>query len=218
MNEIDDAIGQAGREVRPEVQRSVLAQASRRKHARIALADRQLDIGISFVVAKKNVVARLLLLDQVVLERQRFLLVVDDDVVDIDRLAQQSSGLGVLGGSFQKIRPQTRAQVLRLAHVDDLTVGVLVQVHAGRGGDRLDFLVKVHGRSCRLSAAGFSSQFSVVSFQFRPRVSENPYRTANVFASSRAFKFHDPRSPAFCLESSISCAFQPLGSITSSHG
>ena len=154
VNQIDNAIRKTGREVRPEVERAVLAQAPRRKHARITLTDRQLDVGIRLVVAQKNVVARLLLLDQIVLERQRFLLVVDHDVVEIDGLAQQGPCLGVLGGAFQKVRPHPRAQVVRLAHVDDLALGVFVQIHAGRGRKSADFLVKIHAGSAGAENAG----------------------------------------------------------------
>ena len=115
MNQIDQSIRQAGGEVGTEVERAVLAQAARGEDARIALADGQLDVGISLVIAQKDVVARLLLLDEIVLERQRFLLVVDDDVVEIDGLAQQRSGLGIGAAAFQKIRAHPRAQVVGLA-------------------------------------------------------------------------------------------------------
>ena len=119
--------------------------------ARITLADGQLDVGIRLVVAQKDVVARLLLLDQVVLERQRFLLVVHDDVVEVNRLAQQRSGLGVSSRAFQKIRTHARAQAVGLAHVDDLPVGVLVEIHAGRGWQGSNFLVKIHGEATATS-------------------------------------------------------------------
>ena len=149
VNEIDDAIRQAGREVRAEVERAVLAQAARDVHARIALAHGQLDVGIGFVVAQQNVVARLLLLDEVVLERERFLLVVDHDVVEIDGLAQQRAGLGVLRRAFEKIRAHPRAQVLGLADIDDLALGVLVEIHAWRGRQSANFLMQVHAAEGR---------------------------------------------------------------------
>ena len=149
VNQIDKSIRQAGREVRSEVERAVFAQSPRRKHSGIALGDGQLDVGIRLVVAQKDVVARLLLLDEVVLERQRFFLVVDDDVVEIDRLAQQRSGFGIGRRAFQKIRPHSRAQVVGLADVDDLALGVLVEIHAGRGRQGSNFLVKVHEKQCQ---------------------------------------------------------------------
>ena len=156
VDEIDDPIGQAGREVRPEVERAVAAQAARRIDPRIALADRQLDVRVGLVVAQKDVVARLLLLDQVVLKRQRFLLVVHDDVVEVDGLAQQRSGLGIVGRALQKIGAHAGAQAVGLAHVDDLAVGVLVQIHAGRGRQSPNFLVKVHSVGAGLRVAAYT--------------------------------------------------------------
>jgi hypothetical protein len=38
------------------------------------------------------------------------------------------------------------AEIFRLAYIDDLAFGVLVEIHAGLGGDGTDFLEKVHVR------------------------------------------------------------------------
>ena len=91
MNEVHQPVRQVPRKIRTEIRRPVLAQPTRHINPRIFLA-RQLDVGIRFVVAKQNVVARLPLLDQVVLERQRFLLVIDLDKVDVARLVDQRAG------------------------------------------------------------------------------------------------------------------------------
>jgi hypothetical protein len=37
------------------------------------------------------------------------------------------------------------AQAFRLADINHFALGVFVQVHAGQGGNRADFLLKVHG-------------------------------------------------------------------------
>jgi hypothetical protein len=86
----------------------------------------------------------LALLDQVVFERQRLALVVHRDVFHIDGLAHQRSGLRVGLAGLQKIRPHPRAQILRLADVDHLAFGVLVEVAAWQGGDSADFLKQIH--------------------------------------------------------------------------
>jgi hypothetical protein len=44
-----------------------------------------------------------------------------------------------------KVGRDARAQVLGLADVDDFAFGVLVEIHAGRGGEGTDFLREVHG-------------------------------------------------------------------------
>ena len=92
VNEVHQPVRQVAGKIRTEVRRAVLAQPPRDVHARIFLR-RQLDVGIGFVVAQQDVVARLPLLDQVVLERQRFFFVVDLDEIDLARLADQRPGL-----------------------------------------------------------------------------------------------------------------------------
>ena len=83
VNQIHQPVCQAGREVRAEVQAAVLAQSPRGINPWEPLADRELDVGVTLVVAQQDVEARLLLLDQVILKRQRFLVVVNHDVFDI---------------------------------------------------------------------------------------------------------------------------------------
>jgi hypothetical protein len=43
-----------------------------------------------------------------------------------------------------KIRPHAAAQIFRLADIDDLPLGVLVEVHARIGGEGAYFLEEVH--------------------------------------------------------------------------
>ncbi len=76
---------QIARKVRTEVSGAVFAQPPRHVHARIFFAG-QLDVRIGLVVAQQDIEARLPLLDEIVLERQRLFLVVDQDVIDVARL------------------------------------------------------------------------------------------------------------------------------------
>ena len=145
VDQIDDAVGQIGREVRAVVGAAVLAQPARDVDPRPALAQRQLHIGISLVVAQQDVEARLALLDQIIFERQRLFVVGDHDVVDIDGLAHQRAGLGVFPAAFVEVAGHPAAQVLRLADVDDVAFGVLVEIHAGLGRNGADFGLQVHG-------------------------------------------------------------------------
>ena len=92
VNEMHQPVRQVAGKIRPEVSRAVFYQTPRDIHARIPLAG-QLDIRIGFVVPQQNVEARLILLDQVVLERQRLFLVVDQNVIDVARLGDQRPGL-----------------------------------------------------------------------------------------------------------------------------
>ena len=144
VDEIDDAVGEVRRKIRTVIDRTVAPQPARHVDARKALGRRELDVGIALVVAQQNVIARLLLLDQVVFERQRLALVGHDDVLDIDGLAQQAAGLGVFGGAVEKVGAHPGPQVLGLADVNDLAFGVLVEIHAGIGRQSANFLVQVH--------------------------------------------------------------------------
>ena len=97
---------------------------------------RQLDVGVGLVVAQQDVEARLALFDQVVFKCQRLALVVDDDVLDIDRLAHERAGLRILKlVGFEKVAAHARAQVFRLADIDHHALGVLVQIAARLGGN-----------------------------------------------------------------------------------
>ena len=147
VDEIDDAVGEVRGDVRTVVSAAIFTEAACDVHPRKTLAQRQFHVGIGFVIAQQNIEARLTLFDEVVFERQRFLVVGDDDVVDVDRLADQRVRFCVLPTGGTKVARHPAAQVLRLTHVDDIAFGVLVQVHAGLGGQGADFLVEIHAQS-----------------------------------------------------------------------
>ena len=69
VNQLYDAIGQIGREVRAVVAAPIFPEAPRDIDPGIGLRKSQLDVGVSLVVAKQNVEARFVLLNQVVFER-----------------------------------------------------------------------------------------------------------------------------------------------------
>ena len=52
----------------------------------------------------------------------------------LKRGLHQGAGFGVGLGGFEEVGADTGAEVLGLADVDDLTVGVFVEVDAGPGG------------------------------------------------------------------------------------
>ena len=115
---------------RPEVAAAVLDDAPRDQHARPRSLHRDLDADVALVVLQPDVVARLVLLDQVVLEDQRFLLVRRDQRLEVGEPADQEAHLAALVAAAE-VAAHARAQALRLADVDDLPVRVLQQVHAG---------------------------------------------------------------------------------------
>ena len=144
MNQIHRAMRQVGGKIRAVIDTAILAQPPRHVYAGEALAQRQLDVGISFVIAQQHVEARFTLLDEVVLKRQRLFFVVNDDVLDVGRLAHQRAGLGLDLDPLHEIRAHPRPQTLRLANVDDLALGVLVQIHSGPERQGSNFFAQIH--------------------------------------------------------------------------
>ena len=93
MDQVDDAVRKVAGKVRTEVLAAILAQLARHEHLRVPVAHRQLHVRVGFVIAQENVEARLALLDQVVLKRERLVLVGNLDVIHIDGLAHQRARL-----------------------------------------------------------------------------------------------------------------------------
>ena len=143
MDEVHQPMRQVGRKKRAVIRCPVLAQPPRHVNPRIALVG-EFHVGIRLVVAQQNVETRLVLLDQVVLERQRFLFVVHQDVVDIARFGDQRAGLDVGQLILGEIAAHAVAQNLRLAYVDHPAAGVFVQIHAGSEGQQSYFFAEFH--------------------------------------------------------------------------
>ena len=144
VDEVDQAVREVAGKVGAEVGAAVLAQAAGDEDFGIAVGERELDVGVGLVVAQQDVEARLALLDEVVFEREGFVLVGDGDVVHVDGLAHQRAGLGVGLRRFEEVGANARPQVLRLADVDHLALGVLVEIAAGERGEGADFRVEIH--------------------------------------------------------------------------
>jgi hypothetical protein len=127
MNKVDQPMRQVARKIRTIVGGAILPDSPRDVHARIFLR-RQFDIWIRLVIAQQDVETRLPLLDQIVLKRQRFFVVVDLNEVDLSRFPQQCPGFDVRAPLLGEITPHAISQILRLADVQDSTVGVLIEV------------------------------------------------------------------------------------------
>jgi hypothetical protein len=134
VDEVDEAVGQVAGEVGAEVGGTIAAQAAGDEDLGVAVGEGELDVGVGLVIAQEDIEAWLALLDEVVFEGKGLVLVGDDDVIDVDGLAHERAGLGVGLRSFEEVRADARAQVFGLADVDDLALGVFVEVAAGRGG------------------------------------------------------------------------------------
>ena len=131
MNEVDQTMRQVAGKIRTVIGGPVFFQAARHIHARISFAG-ELDVGISLVVAQQDVVARLVLLDEIIFERQRFFFVVDLNEIDGPRFADQRSGFDVGQAVVIEVAADPAAEIFCLADVDDGAVGVFVEIHSGQ--------------------------------------------------------------------------------------
>jgi hypothetical protein len=146
MDKIYDAISEIGGEIRTVVGAAIPFETTSYVNPRIGFRERQLHVRICLVIPEQNIEARLLLLDEVVLESQRFFVVGDYDVVDVDCLPHKRSRFGIRRPSFVKIGTYPITQVLGLPYVNNLSLGVFVEVHAGSSGNGADFGVNIHRR------------------------------------------------------------------------
>ncbi len=145
VDEMHHPVGQAAGEIGPVVAGAVLEDAPGYVDAGVLLAS-QLDVRVRLVVPQQDVEARLPALDQVVLERQRLLLVIDQDALDVARFRHQRPGLRIGQVVFREVAPHAVAEVDGLADVDDAPLGVLVEIDSGQRGQLADFLAEVHRR------------------------------------------------------------------------
>jgi hypothetical protein len=103
VDEVDDPIGEVGREVRTVIGTAVFAEPASDVDARVALAQGELYIRVGLVVAKKDVEARLALLDEIIFKRERLLVVGYDDVIDINCLPHERAGFRVIKAAFVEV-------------------------------------------------------------------------------------------------------------------
>ena len=113
------------------------------------------DVGITLVVAKQYVVARIQIFDQIILQQQRFAFGAGVDDFDLAYVVDQRHDAGRQSAGAE-IACQAFLQVLRLADVNHLVVTVYHAVHAWLAVDvGEEFLVielvrPTHGSSSRM--------------------------------------------------------------------
>ena len=130
--DVDHAAGRAGISVGPEVARVGLVLLTRVLDGGEHVAFRERDERVGLVVLEVGVEERGVLVDQVLLKDERLVLVADDDVLKrVDLVDEQWDLRAVI--LEVHVLAHAGAQLLRLAHVDDLAVLVLPEVHAGQG-------------------------------------------------------------------------------------
>jgi hypothetical protein len=138
------------RGVRAEVERSVARELPRLGEAWIGLGRVEAEREVLLVVAQPHVEARLVLLDQLVLEEQRLLHVRGGDHLEVGDAVHQERNLVAAVAAAVEVAAHARAQALRLADVEHGPLGVAEDVDAGLDRQRADALFeRAHRRGRR---------------------------------------------------------------------
>ena len=129
---MNQPVREIAREIWAVVARTVAENATRDIDARVFFVC-ELNVRIRFVVAQQYVEAWFVLLDEIVFERERFLIVVDLNEIDIARFRDQASGLDFGEPVLIEIASYTAAKVLGFANVKNLSLCVFIEVNARPG-------------------------------------------------------------------------------------
>ena len=150
VDEVQNTARQTCREIGTKIERAVFFYEPGEIDARIFLGGGELDVGIGLVIAKQDVEFRPIFLDEVVLERQGFAFVADDNGFQVGNLAGQRAGLGVNPARLREVGAHATAQVARLANIQHGPAGVLEEIRAGAFGKLRGFFAGLHGNSYKL--------------------------------------------------------------------
>ena len=154
-----EGLAKGGRRVeRAVVGRAVLLDPPGDQETRELLVRRQLQEGVVLVVPQDDVVAGPVPLDQVRLEDQGLELVGRDDVVEVGDVVDQRVGLRVARAGGLEVGADAGPDGRRLADVDHLPLGVLVEVDARPVREALELLREIHGSIVRSTARGRAGQ------------------------------------------------------------
>ncbi len=128
MDEVHQPVCEISRKIRTVIGGPVLFQPPGDVNPREPFR-RELDIRVGLVVPQEDIEARLVALDQVVFERQGFLLVVDENVIDRPGFTDQGAGFDIGKPVLVEVAADPAAEAFRLADVENRPVFVLVKVN-----------------------------------------------------------------------------------------
>ena len=129
IEKVQQAVRIGRRTVRAEITRTVLHHAPRQEDAWIGFR-RDADPRVGLGVLQQDVVLGFVLLDEVVLEKQRIGLRIHYGILDVGYLGYQKARLGVEPLRRDEILVDTLEQVLGLAHIYHIPRGVIISVNS----------------------------------------------------------------------------------------
>ena len=135
MYERKDAAREAGWKIGAEIERAVFLYFAGEVHAGIFFAGRELDIWVGFVVEKTDVEFWLILLDEIIFEREGFAWVGEDDGIEIGDFAGERAGFCVHPAGFEEVGTDAAAEGGGFADIEDRACGVFEEVDTGAVGE-----------------------------------------------------------------------------------
>jgi len=121
-----------------------------------------LDVRIALVVLQPDVEVRLVALDEIRFEQQRFQLGVGDDPLEIGNLGDEALRLGRVIAGGVKVRSDAVAQIDGFADVDDLAARVEVLIDAGFGRQGFEFLGDLLVGDRTITLRGFQRRSTIL--------------------------------------------------------
>ena len=121
--------------------------------AGIGLANRDLDVRIGLIILEQSVVLGTMLLDQVVLQDQRFEFGIRHDILKIADLFDHAVDLGTAAHDFAKIRADAIVEVHRLANINNRILLIVHDINTGLRRQFLQIFGKIFHSSPKISSA-----------------------------------------------------------------
>lgn len=122
------------RGIRTEVKGSILLNLSHNAEGWKLFFNREPEAGIPFVIPQLHIVPGMMLLNEVVLQNQGFLLRMGHDGLDVCHFLNHQGGLRSLLRWLLKIGPNPVSDILCLPHVEDRPFFIFKKIDARVGG------------------------------------------------------------------------------------
>ena len=144
VNKVEHRICRVAETIRPEVLRSAAFLLAGLEYTRISLTC-DADIRIALTVLEQDIIVRLILLDQVVLQQKRILFAADHHILDVRNMRHKLACLE-RGLVLTEVTAHAPLEVLGLTHIDHCSLTIEVLIYARllgytlqQGGDMLVF-------------------------------------------------------------------------------
>lgn len=125
LHQLQDAVYSTGIGKGAEIPGTIPQDTPGHADPRIVVLQRYLDIGIGLIIAKHNIIMGMMLLDKRVFQDQRFHFIGYDDGFQIDSMADHGGYFDGPVGIMAYVAFDAVAQIDGLAHINDVTFGIL---------------------------------------------------------------------------------------------